>query len=325
MTIGRSAIGRSPIGRSSSDGGALYLVLGSNAATAAQGALSMSRLSVLPGQPIAASQGTFEVTRTTTLSGLQLNASLGTLSYSDGGTLVITLTGQALGAQQGEFGQIQRTTTIAGQVVTGQQGTLTYSTDTSLFIYLTGQSVQALAGQLSASHVATLSSITIGGEQGTLGYQGPRTHVRTQIRAALASLLNGLTTTGNRVFTSRPQARPLHENELPAILIYTDDEIIEPQTIDVPAIEGRGLEIHIDFVAAATDSLDSMLDAILAEVEVAINTSHETNTLNGVLKSNQLASIEVQTDADSEIPVGRMMTVWQAQYMTMSNAPGVAI
>ena len=47
-------------------------------------------------------------------------------------------------------------------------------------------------------------------------------HVRTQLRHAAVELLDGLPTTGDRVYRGR--RRPLANDHAPSLLVYTDDE-----------------------------------------------------------------------------------------------------
>jgi hypothetical protein len=148
-------------------------------------------------------------------------------------------------------------------------------------------------------------------------------HVRQQVREALATLLTNLTTTGTRVFQSR--IRPLADNELPCLMISTNQEDIEMVGSNTdPALE-RSLTIRVTAVAKATATLDDTLDTIIKEVEVKLNASIAANTLNNLVKGISLNGIEIEFSDETEKPVGQAVMSFTALYYTLASTPDASI
>ncbi len=146
-------------------------------------------------------------------------------------------------------------------------------------------------------------------------------HARTQIRNAVVTLLTGLTTTDDRVFTSR--VHPLSEQELPALLVFVDEESIERQTIHAPALLSRSVAIRVECVSALASGLDDDLDQMALEVEHAIAGNP---TLTGIFNGDMIPlGIEVDRSGDGAVHVGRLTVVFQAVYEVMSNAVDTAV
>lgn len=151
-------------------------------------------------------------------------------------------------------------------------------------------------------------------------------HIRTQIVAALQATLTGLTSTETRVYAGR--ALPLPNSPLPALLVYADDETVEPMRVATawPQTLNRRLDVRIDALAEDDGTLDADLQAILAEVETAINASAAAATCGGVVPDALiLTEINVERDADAERTIGRLNTRWTGTYYTAANAPETAL
>ena len=145
-------------------------------------------------------------------------------------------------------------------------------------------------------------------------------HVRQQIREALATVVTSLATTGARVYQSR--VVQLEANELPALLIATNSENIDVlDFVSNPSLE-RTLTINVTAVAKAVSNLDDTLDQIIKEVEVAVSTS---NTLGGLVKDVVLTGIEIEMNADAEMPTGQAVLTFNANYYTRAQAPDVSL
>lgn len=154
------------------------------------------------------------------------------------------------------------------------------------------------------------------------------THVRQQIRDYLVTALTGLTTTGSRVFKSRPLHRQLQTSELPALLIYTDGEDVSADTMGGPLgqIE-RTLRVRIEAVVRGTSAFDDNIDLIIKEVEIALNASNTVFTLNNLSRRGiVLQAVEdPEFDGEGDKVVGRVAMTWVAIYRTVANAPATAI
>lgn len=153
-------------------------------------------------------------------------------------------------------------------------------------------------------------------------------HARTQIRNQVATYLTGLTTTGSRVFDSRPTGRPLQTSELPALLIYTEGEDDQPETMGGPAGQlTRALRVKVEAVVRANTAFDDTIDTIIAEVETALNASTTVFSVNGLARGGiRLAAVDdPEFDGSGDKVVGRVIMNWIATYRTVANAPQTAI
>lgn len=148
------------------------------------------------------------------------------------------------------------------------------------------------------------------------------THVRRQIREAIATLLTGLPTTGANIFQSRIYA--LQESELPGLRIYTQDESVEPMSIHAPMTQERTLELMVEAVVAQTVDLDDKLDAICMEIEIALGGSL-TQVQMGGAETLILRSTAIELSGEGQKPTGIARMIYEASYFTNSNAPDVAL
>lgn len=144
-------------------------------------------------------------------------------------------------------------------------------------------------------------------------------HVRQQIREAVATVLTGLTTSGARVFQSR--LRVLSDADLPCLLINTDDESIDTPAISHAAMQERELQLLVRAVAKNGASVDDLLDTMLAEVETAMT----GQTLGGIAKGLVLEKISIEMNDELEKPIGIASATYRVTYYTADGAPGTAL
>lgn len=148
-------------------------------------------------------------------------------------------------------------------------------------------------------------------------------HLRKQVREAMVTLLTGLTTTGSHVFKNRLIA--LKENQLPALVVTTNEEEITTQDAGVDAVLDRRLSIELLVHAKAVDDIDDELDLIALEVESKVFESEVTNTLNGLISSLELNGISNEFDAQGEKKAGLARMSFTAIYFNQASAPDVSI
>lgn len=146
-------------------------------------------------------------------------------------------------------------------------------------------------------------------------------HVRQQIRNALATVLDGLTTTGSNVFANRVAV--LQEDELPALVVTTNAEQIGVIDIHGGLLE-RTMRVDISAKAKAIDNVDDVLDTIAEEVETVL-LDPANNTLNGLCAGMMLVGFEVNLNEDLEMPVGELVMQFDVLYNTGAGAPSVSI
>lgn len=144
-------------------------------------------------------------------------------------------------------------------------------------------------------------------------------HVRQQIRVALVTLLNGLATSGSRVFKNRNLV--LLDTELPALVITTNGEQIGLVDVNNLILE-RTLSINIIAKAKAAANIDDVLDTMAKEVEVRMATDP---TLGGLCKDVVLSAIDPVIEEGEETPAGEIVLQYQANYYTQASAPETSI
>ena len=141
-------------------------------------------------------------------------------------------------------------------------------------------------------------------------------HVRTEIRARVATLLTGLATTGNSVLTSIPEA--LDPEELPALVIYTAAETIEDGSFPRPRVQHRLVDLMIEGCAQAVTGVEDTLDQMALEVEQAIASD---NSLGGLVHVCTLQSTETQVSTQGEIPTGSFRMTYSVLYTAREDNP----
>lgn len=146
-------------------------------------------------------------------------------------------------------------------------------------------------------------------------------HVRKQIRDALVTLVSGLATTADRVFTSR--VHPLAEHELPGLRVFVDDEEIELQSIHGPGMLQRRVTCRVECVSALEDGLDDDLDQMALEVEHAVAGDA---TLGGIFNGMLTPSaVEVNRSGEGAVPIGVLALVYEGEYEVTNNAVDTAL
>ena len=145
-------------------------------------------------------------------------------------------------------------------------------------------------------------------------------HVRTQIREQIATTLNNLTTTGNRVYESR--VYPLATGGTPALLVYTKSEDSMPEVIGTNRLSSRNLTVAVEIYVKATSNFDDTVDTSAKEVEIAIAADP---TLNGLAKDCYLESTEIDFNAEGETPLAYATLNFLTNYYVKEQAPDVAV
>jgi len=94
---------------------------------------------------------------------------------------------------------------------------------------------------------------------------------RTAIRNAVTARLKGATDAGDNVFASR--VKPLFDQQMPALLVYTRDEKVVKGRYDGDGSMEiwRELELCVEAVCLGSDGLDDALDGIAEQVEASLN------------------------------------------------------
>jgi len=142
-------------------------------------------------------------------------------------------------------------------------------------------------------------------------------HVREQLRKAVATVVTGLTTTGTKVYTNR--VYPVDVTDCPCLVITSTGDDIEAQTIHHPYMQMRQTRIQIEAYAEGATGFDDQIDTICAEVETAI-----ANASSSLVKGMYLRGTRIEFD-QGEQPIGRATMVFTKDLYTESNAPQTAL
>lgn len=142
-------------------------------------------------------------------------------------------------------------------------------------------------------------------------------HLHRQIREAVKTLLDGLTTTETRVYANRLQ--PMADANLPGLRVFMDDEDVDSLTIHAPVVQDRKVGLIVECCAKAASGLDDTLDASSKEVETALAAGI---TISGHVLPAVYAGMQFD-DAISDKPVGIKRLRFFITYTAMSNAPDV--
>ena len=145
-------------------------------------------------------------------------------------------------------------------------------------------------------------------------------HLRKQIRDAVAAALTGLATSGARVYESR--THELQDANLPGLRIYTNSEDARvSEILSSNRVLERDLELVVEACSKKSSGLDDELDLMVQEVEVAI----AANQGAGGAKWIQLKSIEIDMEGEAEKEIGVARMTFEVRYNAALSAPDVAL
>ena len=144
-------------------------------------------------------------------------------------------------------------------------------------------------------------------------------HIRSQIRTAIATQLDGIAAVTGRVSASR-KAR-LDPADLPCITVGTPAEQIERVGYSVPYIYQRSITVVVDGYVAA-EPLEGAADALAADVE---RTLAAAGALGGIVQSPPVLT-ETQIDVDDTVspPMAMVRLVYLATAITAADTPDAA-
>jgi len=150
-------------------------------------------------------------------------------------------------------------------------------------------------------------------------------HLRQQIREAIAAKVTGLATTGARVYQSR--VYPLSDSNLPCILVSTTSEEILGQSEgnavgNVPRLTQRMLDISVKAVCKLSSNMDDQLDTICKEVEYALAPDRFLNNgIQDLTEDLALTATAIDLSGDAEQPLGVAEMNWKAIYWCNNTTP----
>lgn len=149
-------------------------------------------------------------------------------------------------------------------------------------------------------------------------------HQRTAIRQALVDRLKTkvddvfLTDAEDRIYGSR--AKPLFDQFLPAIIVYTRSENIleERFTSDGYGASRRDLEVAIEAVVLGNEQVDDILDNIAKQIEDALDGFEMETRKADILK---LKSTEIDVSIEGSKIYGAVRITYGITYYTANKQP----
>ncbi len=153
-------------------------------------------------------------------------------------------------------------------------------------------------------------------------------HVRKQLRAAIATALGALPTTGARVFPGRTW--PNEQKDYPALLIWARGGTSAFEAMgsnDASVILERDEKIVVEGIVRATGgessvSVDDLLDAIALEVEPAMMTAAGVGAL---VDRRELIDTVLDAQVGGDARVGSIRLTYRIVYATPAGAPDTKI
>lgn len=133
---------------------------------------------------------------------------------------------------------------------------------------------------------------------------------RKLIREKFKTILSGHTNAGSRVFENR--ARPIWQTDLPALLIFTEDESVSVFS-EAPREYRRNLSLVVECYAAAKDDLDDVLDTLSGQVEDLVELD---DSLGGLANATTLTKTEMNIIDDGQNLTGTARLTFSVDYFT---------
>lgn len=144
-------------------------------------------------------------------------------------------------------------------------------------------------------------------------------HVRKQIRKAAIAGLQGLATTGSRVYESR--VYPLAAAQLPGLCVFTPTE--DSGREDSPNESMRDMILMVHGLVAISDKLEDELDDIALEVEIALDGLAEMGGLAKIYHGIQ-GTVTTLAGEEIEKPHGAIDLEFLYTYRTRTESPDVS-
>lgn len=142
-------------------------------------------------------------------------------------------------------------------------------------------------------------------------------HLHKQIRAAAATAITGLVTTGARVYANR--LHPMEDTSLPGLRVSTDTDDVQPLTVHTPHVQQHRLTLAIECCARATTGLDDTCDQMQKEVEIVLASGFliGTRRLYPILTGSQY------DDEAAGTPAAVKRVEFFIEYHTLNTQPDV--
>lgn len=146
-------------------------------------------------------------------------------------------------------------------------------------------------------------------------------HMRQQALAAIKTATTGLATTGANVFLAR--VTPLQRAELPAGVIFSGRETIDPETFPRPRYQERRFQVDWIVHVRETDDFETELNEVMQEVEEALAPAAVAASFGA--KAITLRNIDAPQRVQNEVTYVQAAMNFEVFYIVAENAPDVAL
>ena len=140
------------------------------------------------------------------------------------------------------------------------------------------------------------------------------THPRTDIRDKIAERLKIIPKV--KIFSGR--SIPMFDQDLPAILVYTNNEQIITERWDTDGCGEltRELEIYIEAISSGRENLDNILDNIAEKIENSLDGWTIPNRKNAILRFKRT---QVEHNIVGNKIYGAILLEYSLTYMTETH------
>jgi len=146
-------------------------------------------------------------------------------------------------------------------------------------------------------------------------------HIRQQIRNAVTAQVKKVPDLANSTYESR--VYQLSKDDLPAALIFTESEVVEPATKqNRPGIQRRHVETVVYVFARADTNIENALDDLSEKVE---NKILEDQTFGGIAERTTLDNTSLLIGGDPDAPTGAVRMSFATTVLTQQGASSVPI
>jgi hypothetical protein len=149
-------------------------------------------------------------------------------------------------------------------------------------------------------------------------------HVRKQIRAEFASILNaGVAAFGNRVTAQR--TLPIRAADLPMAVVEIPREDIERRSLPMPGVQNRRMRCAIKVFVRDDAGVVDALDDLCEDVESTLGADEVSLTLNGKAKLITLIGVSIMYGATGELNWAMAAHEYEVIALTLENDPGTEL
>ena len=136
-------------------------------------------------------------------------------------------------------------------------------------------------------------------------------HPRTDIRHKLVDFLKGHTGAGDNVEPNR--VRPVHESDLPKILVYTLQEPADNSIERDELPTRRDLQVVIECLEKKSATMDDELDLLCGQVEEVLA---EDDTVDGLMNDLQYTGTAMSIQREGQYEMGSAALTYDGNYFT---------